>query len=79
MEPVDHPPGHEIERLNREIGEQYADAGWTPVSLVAIALVALPFVVFGLHILVSAGVSWEVVVISGLLFGLWTLFSKKIA
>lgn len=23
MEPIDHPPGHEIERLNREIEEQH--------------------------------------------------------
>jgi hypothetical protein len=25
LPPIDHPPGHEIERLNREIEEQYED------------------------------------------------------
>ena len=35
MEPIDHPPGHEIERLNREIDEQYSKdevAAWDPPS-----------------------------------------------
>lgn len=55
MEPIDHPPGHEIERLNREIEKQYGDAEWTPASVIAIVLIALPFVVFGVYILVTAG------------------------
>lgn len=51
MEPVDHPPGHEIERHNREIEQQYADAEWTPASVIALVLIALPFVAFGIRIL----------------------------
>jgi hypothetical protein len=42
MEPIDHPPGHEIERLNREIEEQYGDAEWTPASGTKDMLSALP-------------------------------------
>ncbi len=57
MEPIDHPPGHEIKRLNREIEEQYADAEWTLGSVMALVLIALPFVVFGIYILLTAGVS----------------------
>ena len=56
MEPIDHPPGREIERLNREIEEQYADAEWTPTSMIVLVLIALPFVAYGIHILVNAGV-----------------------
>lgn len=25
MEPIDHPPGHEIDRLNKEIEERYSE------------------------------------------------------
>jgi hypothetical protein len=35
MEQIDHPPGHEIERLNREIEEQYSDDDaerWDPLG-----------------------------------------------
>ena len=79
MEPIDHPPGHEIERLNREIDEQYADAEWTPASVIAILLIALPFVAFGIYVLASAGVLWQVLVIFALVFGVWILFLKAIA
>lgn len=30
MEPIDHPPGHEIERLNREIEGQYGEEDMNP-------------------------------------------------
>jgi hypothetical protein len=79
MGPIDHPPGHEIERLNREIEEEYGDVEWTPTSLIAIVLIALPFVALGIHILVSAGVLCKVVAILGVVFGLWILFLKAIA
>jgi len=80
MEPIDHPPGHEIERLNREIEEQYADAEWTPASVIALVLIALPFVAFGIHVLASAGVLWQVLVISALVLsssGFGFCFSRR--
>jgi hypothetical protein len=51
MEPIDHPPGHEIERLNREIEEQYGDVEWTPASVIAIVLIAVLLLVLGIHTL----------------------------
>jgi hypothetical protein len=53
VRPIDHPPGHEIERLNREIEEQYGDVEWTPASVIAIVLIALPFVAYGIYVLVA--------------------------
>jgi hypothetical protein len=35
VEPIDHPPGHEIERLNKEIEEQYSKdkpGPWDPLD-----------------------------------------------
>jgi hypothetical protein len=79
MEPIDHPPGHQIKRLNREIEEQYADVEWTPASVIAIVLITLPFVAYGVHVLVTAGVFWEVVAIFGVVSGLWILSLKATA
>jgi hypothetical protein len=76
---IDHPPGHEIERLNREIEEQYGDVEWTPASVIAIVLIAVPFVAFGIHILLTAGVLQKIAAIFGVVFGLWILFLKAIA
>lgn len=36
MEPIDYRPGHEIEKLNREIEEQYSEdelEPWEPLDL----------------------------------------------
>jgi hypothetical protein len=33
VEPIDHPPGHEIERLNEEIEEQYSEDEAEPRDL----------------------------------------------
>jgi hypothetical protein len=33
VEPIDHPPGHEIERINKEIEEQYSEGELEPREL----------------------------------------------
>jgi hypothetical protein len=41
LPPIDHPPGHEIERLNQEIDEQYEDVEPTAASTIATVIVVL--------------------------------------
>lgn len=62
MEPIDHPPGHEIERLNESID----DAEWTPVSCCVLLVVALPFVIYGLHLMIAGGVLLEVLIVTAI-------------
>lgn len=76
MEPIEHPPGHEIERLNREIEEQYSDVESTPASGATVALITALLVAFLSYVAFGAEILVPVVIVAIVAWGLWFSFRR---